>query len=243
MPHYDFPRPIATVDVVLFTVIDEPVAAAKGRRPASAKRLKVALTPRRAPPLAGARALPGTFVHTETDASLLDAAHRVLREKCGLEGVYVEQLSTHGDATRDPRGWCVTTVYYALVPPDILEQASDELKLVDAIGLAGLPFDHDWLVAEGLARIAGKATYTTLPAMLVPRRFAMTQLEEAYETLLRRPLQAAFFRRKMMELTVMKDGRETPFLVDTGESASFGGRPARLYETATRELVSFPQRF
>jgi ADP-ribose pyrophosphatase YjhB (NUDIX family) len=245
-----YPRPMATVDVVLFTVVDEIVEPTpdrtrpgRSKRPSAIKKLKVVLTPRRAPPHQGALSLPGTFVHVETDPSLIAAANRVLRDKCGLEGLYVEQLSTHGDARRDPRGWCVTTVYYALVAPDVLEQALGEVKLLDAIGLAGLPFDHDALVAEGVARIAGKASYTTLPALLVPRQFAMTQLEEAYEAVLGRPLNAAFFRRKMEELRVMVDGVEKPFLIDTGLTKSFGGRPATLYEKATDAIVAFPQRF
>jgi hypothetical protein len=130
-----------------------------------------------------------------------------------------------------------------LVSPDVLERASGDVKLLDAFGLTGLPFDHDSLVAEGLARIAGKATYTTLPALLVPKQFAMTQLEEAYEAVLGRPLNAAFFRRKMEELHVVVDGVEKPFLVDTGLTKSFGGRPATLFEKATDEIVAFPQRF
>jgi len=235
MPHYEFPRPMATVDVILFTVVDD----------AGVKSLKVVVTPRRSPPRKGALGLPGTFIHPDEDKTLLDAANRVLRDKCGLHGLFVEQLSTHGDARRDPRGWCVTTVYYALVAPDVLDKASEAIELIDARGAAGLPFDHDSLIAEGVARIAGKATYTTLPALLVPQRFMMTDLEEAYEAVLGRELDRNFFRRKMDELTFTENGLERPFLVRTNEKSrpAKGGRHAFLYEKATDRLITFPQRF
>ena len=65
MADTDFPRPIVTVDVALFTLREGS--------------LDVALVPRRGPPMTGAYALPGTYIHVDEDADLEAAAARVLR--------------------------------------------------------------------------------------------------------------------------------------------------------------------
>ena len=69
-----FERPLVTVDVVIFTVIDEQLKVLLVRRPDAA-----------ADPHPGRLALPGGFINVEVDASLHDCALRKLREKTGLQ--------------------------------------------------------------------------------------------------------------------------------------------------------------
>ena len=251
MAIYEFPRPIATVDVVLFTLKEAPIG--KGRNAVTEKRVHVVLAPRVSEPYVGALAIPGTYVHMDADEDLDGAAVRVLREKCGLANassalrrdseLYVEQLKTYSGRGRDPRDWSITTAYYALVPPHVLEAAGATLALVPADGLKGLPFDHDRIVADGLERIRGKATYTTLPAKMLPKAFTLRELEEVYEAVLGRQVYTASFRRKISGLTAKVRGRELPWIVQTAETQRIDGRPAALYEKSTNELVVFPQRF
>ena len=225
----DFLRPIATVDVALFTLADD--------------RLAVALVERTAEPLAGRTALPGTYVHVDEDADLDAAAARVLREKCGLTGLFVEQLRTYSGATRDARGWSITTAFYALVPRRTFDEAGAAMRLAPAEGLDGLPFDHDRIVADGVARLRGKATYTTLPAKLLPQRFTLRELEEVYEAVLGRTVQTANFRRKFADLKAYGPHAGQPFLEPTDEKRGGRNRPAVLYRAATSDIVTFPQRF
>src|SRR5579872_1683583 len=75
-----FPHPSLTVDIVVMTV--------------SSHRLCALLTRRTAPPQKGRWALPGGFVGIHE--GLDQAARRVLRDKGGLDGVYLEQLYTFG---------------------------------------------------------------------------------------------------------------------------------------------------
>jgi ADP-ribose pyrophosphatase YjhB (NUDIX family) len=248
---YEHPRPIVTVDVVLFTVVDEPTGGLSLRcKPSVEKRLKVALVPRAVEPFPGVLALPGTYLRIdeetgdEIDDDLEAAAARCLRQKCGLDGVFLEQLKTYSGPKRDPRGLAVTTAYYALVSPTVFDKCAAAINLADAVGLTDVPFDHAGIVADGVARIRGKATYTTLPAMLVPKRFTLLELEKVYEAVLGRPIQTSFFRKKMMELVVQRrSGKTVPFLRETDWVEPGAGRPARLYEKATDELIIFPQRF
>jgi 8-oxo-dGTP diphosphatase len=244
MVSYEFPRPIATVDVVLFTVIGgqvtEPADRASPRDEAS---VQVVLVPRRAEPFPGAPAIPGGYLRIGEDADLAAAAARVLREKCGLREVFLEQLFTYSGATRDPRDWSLTTAYYALVPHELLRGAAADLVLRPADRASGLPFDHDRIVADGLRRLRGKATYTTLPTNLLPPRFTLSQLEEVYEAVLGRKVHTSSFRRKMGELEVRVGAEATPFLQKTEQSRRGKFRPAVMYRKATAELVSFPQYF
>ena len=99
-PLLKYPRPSVAVDVVALTVADG---------------LRVAVYKRTEPPGKGNWALPGGFVRI--DESLDDAAARLLAQKAGFEGVFLEQLYTFGDVRRDPRGRVIAVAYYALVDP------------------------------------------------------------------------------------------------------------------------------
>ena len=96
-----FPRPSVAVDVAVVT--------------ASGGRLQAVLYLRHDHPSKGRYALPGGFVRM--DESLDEAAARLLRDKAGLRGVFLEQLYTFGDPGRDPRGRIITVAYLALVEP------------------------------------------------------------------------------------------------------------------------------
>ena len=231
MVDYEFARPIVTVDVALFTLGKE------------GNSLKVALVRRESTPLAGHWALPGTYVHVDEDADLGAAATRVLLDKCGLSDLFVEQLRTYSGRARDPRGWSATTAYYALVPREVLEAAGTDVRTLDVAATADLPFDHATIVADGVARLRGKATYTTLPAKLLPELFTLRELEQVYEAVLGRSVQTANFRRKFADLRAYGPHAGKPFLEPTEAMRGGRNRPAVLYRAATRDLVTFPQRF
>src|SRR4051794_38351810 len=76
-----YPRPSLAVDVAALTV--------------ERGELRVALYKRSAPPQRGHYALPGGFVHI--DESIEDAIKRLMAQKVGLAGVFLEQLYTFGD--------------------------------------------------------------------------------------------------------------------------------------------------
>ena len=195
MPTYEFPRPIVTVDVAIFTIAE--VANSNPDAP-PAKALQVVLTPRRLPPDQGVAALPGTYVHVDADDDLDSTAIRVINEKCGYLSkpttkrrdaeFYIEQLKTYSGKDRDPRGWSVTTAYFAVVPPHVLERASEPVELVPVDALGRLPFDHNVIIADALARIRGKASYSTLPAKMLPKIFSLVDLQDAYEIVLGRTM-------------------------------------------------------
>lgn len=206
-----FPRPLVTVDVVMVTIVDD--------------RLMLALAPRAKPPFADRLALIGGFLHTEPggDRDADAAVARVLREKVGLEGIFVEQLRTFSGLHRDPRGWSVSIAYFALVPAHRLSDSAGKLALVPLEESSGLPFDHDEIVATALGRIRGKGAYSVLPARLLPETFSMSELQRTYEIVMGVRLDQSSFRRKVLELDLLEDAEGSrPGTADSR-------RPSRLY--------------
>lgn len=125
----NFPRPLVTVDVVIFTVLEDALKVMLVRRPNDPED-----------PFPGRWALPGGFIDVDKDASLLDCALRKLREKTGVAAPYLEQLGSWGGAHRDPRGWSATHAFFALMPARdlVLEKGVNaaEVEWMDEIGRA-----------------------------------------------------------------------------------------------------------
>lgn len=104
-----FERPSVTVDMLVFTVLDNEAA---DKRRLAKKDLAVLMVRRSDHPCIGQWALPGGFV--EMNENLDQAAQRELQEETGIENLYMEQLYTFGDVGRDPRTRIISTSYMTL---------------------------------------------------------------------------------------------------------------------------------
>ena len=229
---HDFPRPYTTVDVLIFTVLDEALKVLLVQRPSDADE-----------PSPGLWALPGGFVDIARDADLEACARRKLAEKTGVASPYLEQLGSWGSATRDPRGWSATHAYFALMPADGVTLA----KGANAAGVAWftvddallarkkLAFDHAAILRAGVERLRSKVEYTSLPAYLLPEPFTLPQLQRTYEVVLGRPVDKSGFRTRMMAAA---------FLVEVGVVESDSNRPPMGYRLKDRDTpVIFPRTF
>ena len=203
-----FPPLAVTVDLVLMTVQDGHLAVLLQRR--SEK------------PHKGDWALPGGFVGAAE--SLDDAAQRILADKAGLTGGWLEQLYSFGDPGRDPRMRIVTIAYFALLPEDRLSDAlagRADLMLAPLGALPGLAFDHRSIVDHAAARLRGKLDYAPIAFALLPARFTLRALQQVHEAILGTPLNKPAFRRRMLD---------TGWIEGTGEREEGGAfRPAELY--------------
>jgi len=205
-----YERPSVTVDVVIFSILED--------------QLKVLLIKRNVWPHAGMWAIPGGFV--EMDESLDNAAYRELAEETNVtaEQVYLEQLYTFGEPARDPRTRVITIAYFALVGADkVNPQAADDAEEVcwfSAYNLPTLAFDHAEILDYALTRLRYKLEYSAVGFQLLPEKFTLRELQDAYEIILGTKLDKGNFRSKLRKTQVVEkvDGyRDT------------GGRPARLY--------------
>ncbi len=199
-------RPSITVDVVIFTLRED--------------NLQVLLVKRKYEPFANQWAIPGGFVHS--DESLEDAARRELEEETGVRDVYLEQLYTFGAIKRDPRGRVITVAYFALVPFTAVRGGSDasEARWWPVQAVAELAFDHSEILRYALTRLRYKLEYSAVGFQLLPEKFSLTELQQAYEIILGETLDKRNFRRKILEANVIEEA---------GVRREREGRPARLY--------------
>ncbi|HVH47415.1 MAG TPA: NUDIX domain-containing protein [Labilithrix sp.] len=229
-----YERPSVTVDVVLLTVREDALFTLVVRRAEH--------------PFRGRWALPGGFV--QITEPLDTAAERVLRTKCSLEQVYLEQLATFGAPERDPRMRVISVAYYALVDAkrfDASLERADEVTVARVSvpwegetggcahleGAAGkampLAFDHEDILGLAVKRIRGKLDYSPIGFQLLPERFTLLELQGVHEIVLGRALNKDSFRRRMLA---------SGDLVATGEMQSgVGHRPAELYRFLERSAV------
>lgn len=199
-----FPRPSVAVDLVLLTVCD--------------RELRVLLVRRTEHPQKGEWSLPGGFVGPQE--SLEATCERVLRAKAGLAGVFLEQLYTFGEPTRDPRTRVISVAYVALVAPERFEgivRSGEVDRMIArvhvrwkgerggpaeaAAGAGGslrLAFDHAEILGMAVRRLRGKLAYTPIGYELLPREFTLRQLQDLHETIMGEATNKDSFRRKML---------------------------------------------
>lgn len=117
-----FERPSIAVDMLIFTVSE---GERKNYRTLPEKVLKLLMIKRGDHPYIGQWALPGGFV--KMNESLDEAALRELKEETNIEKIYMEQLYTWGDISRDPRTRVISASYMSLIDSSSLEiRASDD---------------------------------------------------------------------------------------------------------------------
>jgi 8-oxo-dGTP diphosphatase len=215
-------RHAIAVDVVLLTIQEG--------------QLKVLLVKRQQRPYRGAWALPGGLV--SEGESVDDAVLRELQEETSIGNVYLEQLYTFGEPDRDPRGRVITVAYYALVNSQQFQlkahQRVSEAAWFAVKKLPPLAFDHERIVAYALERLRNKINYTTVGFQLLPREFTLTELQRSYEVILGQRLDKRNFRRKMLQLGILKE---------TAQFKTHGRqRPARLYTFTAPKVVKLQEK-
>ncbi|MCU4578840.1 NUDIX hydrolase [Acinetobacter courvalinii] len=228
LAHYqktDYDTPLFTVDMAIFSVAKD--------------QLQVLMIQRSNFPEKGKWALPGGFVDLKTDPDLMATAHRKLLEKTGIQSPYLEQVETIGNQHRDPRGWSITALYFALIDFEKFAiqttstaEHSQWLSIDQALQL-DLAFDHKQLLQLAFERLCNKTRYTTLPVSLMPEVFTLTELQNIYEIILGHTLEKKSFRRRMQEAGAV---------AETGQQKIVGKRPAQLFRYALEHYhFTFPR--
>ena len=131
---YEFPRPMVTVDVLIF----------RYRKP----DIEILLIQRKYPPFKDRWAIPGGFI--EMDETLVNAARRELYEETSLQDIPLLPLAYADQPERDPRGRTISFVFGGILsPPFQKPEARDDAGALDWVNAEQLPdlaFDHRYLI-------------------------------------------------------------------------------------------------
>lgn len=211
---------VLAVDVVLFTIKDG--------------QLLVRLAPvHRIPHYPDSKAMPGGLIHPDETAR--SAALRILTQKGHIDAKtpHIEQLYTFSDIDRDPRGRVVSVAYLGLASWDALsteEKTDTESAWWAPLAAAKkLAYDHDEILKLAVERLQSRVTYTTLLSKFMPKEFTLTELERAFESIIKTNLDKRNFRKKILKLGI---------LTDLGKKRTGGrSRPAALYKFKSDKVV------
>ncbi len=133
------------------------------------------------------------------DEDIENAPYRVLKERTGLEDIYLKQVQTFGSIDRHPSGRVITTAYYTLI--DInhhkLKLTDNELHWHSVDDIKKLAFDHKKILDICLKRLREKIMENPVVFNLLPEKFSLRQLQSLYQAILGIELDRRNFRKKI----------------------------------------------
>lgn len=199
------------VDLAIFTVQEA--------------RLELLLIRMKREPYTGQWALPGGRIRG--DETVEQAATRELYEKAGLQEIYLEQLYTFSEPSRDPRARCISVAHMALIRGDAPLRTTDKYSGIGWFPVTRLPplaFDHKAMADYAIKRLRAKLEWSDVARNLLDKTFTLGELQRLYEAILGKPLDARNFQRRAQQIGLVTDtGR-----IRTGQAY----RPARLFRFA-----------
>ena len=166
-------------------------------------------------------ALPGGFILKNEDVDV--AAGRILKERTGVDKVFLKQFRLFGQANRsnpdnieflikegiinaDARDWFsgrfATVGYYALIDfikaTPVPDPISDRCEWIAIDQIPSLMIDHRMILNEALEVLRKEIKYAPIGMNLLPEKFTMPEIQTLYETILNRKLDRRNFQRKML---------------------------------------------
>jgi 8-oxo-dGTP diphosphatase len=169
----------------------------------------------------GKWSLLGDLVQPNEDID--DAAYRILKQRTGLDDVYLEQVHTFGSVSRHPAGRVVTIAYCTLinVQHHKLKIKENELHWHDIQNVTEMAFDHQVIFKDCLQQLQKRVQEHPLGFNLLPKKFSLRDLQNLYEAILNIKLDRRNFRKKFLSMD---------FLIDLNEmEQDVPHRPGKLY--------------
>ncbi|WP_428330623.1 NUDIX hydrolase [Mucilaginibacter sp.] len=166
--------------------------------------------------------LPGGFLFKKEPIEM--AADRILKERTGLDEIFLQQFHVFGDPDRSKQhfemyndmlpndeNWFVnrflTIGYYALVDfcdvnpaPDVFSATCSWCDLND---LPKLKLDHGLILKTALDTLRLQLNYQPIGYNLMQKEFTMPELQKLYETILDKKLDRRNFQRRMLGFGIL----------------------------------------
>jgi 8-oxo-dGTP diphosphatase len=174
------------------------------------------------PPFEGQLSLVGDLLRDHE--TLDEAAIRIVNERTGLQDVYLEQVKSFSEIGRHPLGRVVTTAFYSLLKIEDYQKflpKNCQLVWKKVSEVKDLAFDHKEIFDVCLAKLRQQIKDHPVGFSLLPQKFTLNQLQQLYEIILNVELDKRNFRRKLKNLDIIKDEKET--------EKDVPHRPAKLY--------------
>jgi len=173
--------------------------------------------------------LPGGYI--KRTEKLVEAAARNVKERTGVDNLFLQQFKTFGDPNRakfeefDEDKWyevlgvrvgrgnwlidqTISVGFYSItdfsrtvLQPDMM---SIECGWFDIDSLPSLEFDHDEMVREALHTMRIHLYHYPIGFNMLPEKFTLTEIHALYETLLGKKLDISNFPKKLIALGLLK---------------------------------------
>ncbi|MDQ6889316.1 MAG: NUDIX domain-containing protein [Bacteroidota bacterium] len=166
--------------------------------------------------------LLGDLVKTHEDLDA--AAYHILKQRTGLNDVYLEQVHTFGEVDRHPAGRVVTVAYCSLIniQHHRLKILDNELHWHEVDKVTDLAFDHQKIFEACYSWLQKRVQEHPLGLSLLQNKFSLRELQNLYEAILGIKLDRRNFRKKFFAMD---------FLVDIDEmEQNVSHRPGKLYK-------------
>lgn len=176
-------------------------------------------------------ALPGGFILK--DEHLDSAAKRVLKERTGLQDIFLQQFYVFSEPNRSTKkinkkflnntgismneSWMferfITVGFTALVDftkvQPVADNFSESCEWYDVHNIPTLILDHNNILQKALYNLRIQLNYQPVGYNLLPKKFTMPDLQKLYETILDINLDRRNFQRKIIATGILKRLEET----------------------------------
>jgi len=173
--------------------------------------------------------LPGGYI--KRTEKLVEAANRNVKERTGIDNLFLQQFKTFGDPNRarmdefDEEKWfeatgiritkdnwlidqTISIGFYAITDFSKTELQKDMLiedcAWFDINELPKLEFDHDEMVSEALHTMRVQLYHYPIGINMLSEKFTLSEIHALYETLLGKKLDVSNFPKKLIALGLLK---------------------------------------
>lgn len=153
-----------------------------------------------------------------------EAANRILKERTGMDDVYLDEVKCFSRPTRHPGGRVITLAYCSLIniQHHQLKTHDHELHWHNVASITEMAFDHFEILQTCHKWLQKRIQEHPLGFNLLPDKFSLRELQNLYEAILNHQLDRRNFRKKFASMGLLIDVNETE--VDVPH------RPGKLYK-------------
>lgn len=199
-------------------------------------KFKVLLIKRKNQPFENYWSLLGGAVYN--NESLETAISRELDEKCGISKIKPSLFKIYSNVERAKESGfrMFGLAYLALVDASAItfiknSEKASEVCWFEIESLPNLAYDHNTILSDAIDFLKNQICKNETLKMLFPDYVTISELQNVFETILKKKFDRRNFRKKMLSIGLLKD---------TGtEKTQKGRKPCKLYKIETLEKNFF----